>query len=147
VTNREADTVGVVDASSLQVVKTIEAPSFPIRAEVTPDGKRVLVTLARSGNLAIYSTAVPALALEKVVKLEATIAADQSGRLMAGFAGSSVPIGIEIAPDGKRAYVAHANADQISIVDLSEGKRIGFLTAGKEPDGMGMSPLDVKPAK
>jgi len=58
-----------------------------------------------------------------------------------------VPIGIEIAPDGKRAYVAHANADQISIADLAEWKKVGSLAAGKEPDGMGMSALEVKPAK
>ena len=117
----------------------------PERAEVTPDGKRVLVSLARSGDLAVFSTA--GLALETRVKLEATPAADRAGRLMTQFGDSSVPIGIEIAPDGKRAYVAHANADQISIVDLAEGKRVGFLTAGKEPDGMGMSPLRVSGQK
>lgn len=145
VTNREADTVTVLDASSLKIVKTIPAAAFPIRAEATPDGKRVLVSLAKSGDLAVFSTASPAL--ERRVKLEATPAADRAGRLMTQFGDSSVPIGIEIAPDGKRAYVAHANADQISIVDLAGGKQAGFLTAGKEPDGMGMSPLDVKPSK
>ena len=41
----------------------------------------------------------------------------------------------------KRAYVAHANADDISIIDLTEGKVVGTLSAGKEPDGMGYSPL------
>jgi YVTN family beta-propeller protein len=144
VTNREADTVSVVDASSLQIVKSIPAAAFPIRAEVTPDGKRALVSLAKSGDLAVFSTA--GLALETRVKLEATAVGDKSGRLLQ-FGDSSAPIGIEIAPDGKRAYIAHANADQISIFDLAEGKRVGFLTAGKEPDGMGMSPLDVKSSK
>jgi hypothetical protein len=43
--------------------------------------------------------------------------------------------------------VAHANGDTISIVDLKEGKRVGSLTAGKEPDGMGYSKVTVKPAK
>lgn len=143
VTNRAADTVSVVDTATLKVLKTIEAASFPIRAEVTPDGKWALVSLAKSGDLAIFSTT--SLALERRVPLEATVAADRGGRLL-DFGNSSVPIGIEIAPDGQRAYVAHANADQISIVDLKEGKRIGFLTAGKEPDGMGMSALDVKAA-
>lgn len=67
-----------------------------------------------------------------------------AGRLLADFGNSSVPIGIEIAPDGRRAYVAHANADQISIIDLAEWKKVGALTAGKEPDGMGLSVLEVK---
>ena len=145
VTNREADTVAVVDASSLKIVKTIEAAAFPIRAEATPDGKRVLVSLAKSGDLAVFSTA--ALTLERRVKLEAAPAADRAGRLLTQFGDSSVPIGIEIAPDGKRAYIAHANADQISIVDLAEGRQVGFLTAGREPDGMGMSVLDVTPSR
>ena len=145
VTNREADTVTVLDASTLKVVKSFAAASFPIRAEATPDGKRVLVSLAKSGDLAVFTTAGPAL--ESRIKLEAAAASDQEGRLLAGFGNSSVPIGIEIAPDGKRAYVAHANADQISVVDLAAGKKVGSLTAGKEPDGMGMSPLDVKPSK
>jgi YVTN family beta-propeller protein len=144
VTNRAADTVTVLDAATLKVVKTFEAPSFPIRAEVTPDGKRVLVSLARTGDLAVFSTAGPVL--ERRIPLEAPPAADRGGRLL-DFGNSSVPIGIEIAPDGKRAYVAHANADQISIVDLGEWKKVGSLTAGKEPDGMGMSTLGVKPAK
>ncbi len=40
--------------------------------------------------------------------------------------------------------MAHANADQISVVDLESWKRTGSLTAGKEPDGMGYSPLDLR---
>ncbi len=142
VTNRAADSVSVVDAATLKIVKTFEAPSFPIRAEVTPDGKRVLVSLAKSGDVAVFSTS--GLTLERRIPLEAPPAADRGGRLLADFGDSSVPIGIEIAPDGKRAYVAHANADQISIVDLAEWKKVGSLTAGKEPDGMGMSALAVK---
>lgn len=142
VTNRAADTVTVLDTATLKAVKTFEAPSFPIRAEATPDGKRVLVSLARSGDLAVFSTS--GLALERRMPLAAPPAADRGGRLLADFGDSSVPIGIEIAPDGKRAYVAHANADQISIVDLTEWKKVGSLTAGKEPDGMGMSVLSVK---
>jgi YVTN family beta-propeller protein len=145
VTNRAADTVTVLDASTLKMVKNFEVASFPIRAEVTPDGKRVLVSLAKSGDVAVFSTAGPSL--ERRIPLEAPPAADRSGRLLADFGNSSVPVGIEIAPDGKRAYVAHVNADEISIVDLGEWKKVGSLTAGKEPDGMGISALDVKPAK
>lgn len=145
VTNRAADTVSVVDTATLLVTKTFEAPAFPIRAEVTPDGKRVLISLAKSGDVAVFATAGPAL--ERRIALPAPPVADRGGRLLADFGDSSIPIGIEIAPDGKRAYVAHANADQISIIDLESFKKVGSLTAGKEPDGMGMSPLDVKPAK
>ena len=74
------------------------------------------------------------------------LAAPVFGRLMASgpFGNSSVPIGVLIEPDGKRAFVAHANGDAISIVDLQRWQKVGTLTAGKEPDGMGYSKLTVK---
>lgn len=128
VTNRAADTVTVVDAMTLKVLGSQPSAKFPIRAEATPDGKHVLVSNAQSGDLSVFTTADRKL--ERRISLE-------TGE-------TSVPIGIEIAPDGKRAYVAHAGADQISIVDLKSWKRVGSLTAGKEPDGMGYSKVDVK---
>lgn len=143
VTNRAADTVTVLDAGSLAVLATLESAAFPIRAEALPDGKRVLVSNAKSGDLSVFSVADRKLERRIPLQLEATA---REGRLLA-FGDSSVPIGIEIAPDGKRAWIAHANADQISVVDLESWKRIGSLTAGKEPDGMAYSPLAVRPAK
>jgi YVTN family beta-propeller protein len=143
VTNREADTVTVVDARTLQVLGTVESASFPIRAKATPDGRHMLVSNARSGDLSVFTVADRKLA--RRVSLAAEAKKDQEGRLMAGpgFAGS-VPIGILVEPGGERAYVAHANADAISVVDLSAWQRTGTLTAGREPDGMGYSKLDVK---
>ncbi|MGZ8708715.1 MAG: YncE family protein, partial [Thermoanaerobaculia bacterium] len=38
VTNREADTLSVIDAKTLEVKATIEAKGFPIRIAFTPDG-------------------------------------------------------------------------------------------------------------
>jgi YVTN family beta-propeller protein len=67
------------------------------------------------------------------------------GRLMA-FGDSSVPIGIVVEPGGARAYVAHANADEITIVDLATWQVAGSLRAGQEPDGMAFSPLAVTAA-
>lgn len=141
VTNRAADTVSVLDAGSLAVVASVPSASFPIRAKVTPDGKHVLVTNARSGDLAVFSAADRSL--ERKVPLALTAAVRTEGRLMA-FGDSSVPIGVLVEPSGKRAFVAHANADEISIVDLTEWKKVGSLTAGKEPDGMGYSNEHVR---
>lgn len=128
VVNRAADTVTVLDAASLEVLGSLPSAKFPIRAEATPDGQRVLVSNAQSGDLSVFTTADRKL--ERRVSLE--------------LGESSAPVGIEIAPDSKRAYVAHTGADQISIVDLEAWKRVGTLTAGKTPDGMGYSGVDVK---
>ena len=140
VTNRAADTVSVLDASTLAVSASVPSASFPIRAKVTPDGRHVLVTNAKSGDLAVFSAADRSL--ERKVPLALTTEIRTEGRLMA-FGDSSVPIGVLVEPSGKRAFVAHANADEISIVDLSEWKKVGSLTADKEPDGMGYSAVSV----
>lgn len=142
ITNREADTVTVVDAKTLEMLGSVPSASFPIRAKATPDGKHVLVSNAKSGDLSVFTAADRKLA--RRMTLQVASAADKDGRLMGNFGDSSVPIGILIEPDGKRAFVAHANGDAISIVDLVKWERIGSLTAGKEPDGMGYSKLDVK---
>lgn len=144
VTNRAADTVTVLDAAYLEVLATLPAPSFPIRAVATPDGAHVLVTAARSGDIKVFEVASRRLA--RAVTLEVA-ASETSGRLFGDtFGSSSVPIGILVTPDGRRAFVAHANADVISVVDLATWQRVGSLRAGKEPDGMGYSRLKVEVA-
>ena len=144
VTNRSADTVTVVDTKTLEILGSVPSASFPIRAKATPDGKHVLVSNAKSGDLSVFSVADRKLA--RRVALPVKSAADKEGRLMGAFGDSSVPIGILIEPGGQRAFVAHANGDAISIVDLGKWERSGSLTAGKEPDGMGWSKVDVKKA-
>jgi YVTN family beta-propeller protein len=142
VTNRGADTVTVLDAGTLELIKEIPCASFPIRAKVTPDGRHILVSNARSGDLAVFNAATK----EELHRIPMELTAEiTEGRLFGGrFGDSSVPIGILIQPDGRLAYVANANADVISIVDLSEWKTDGYLTAGREPDGLGYSPHVVK---
>ncbi len=144
VTNRAADTVTVLDAATLEILATLPSPAFPIRAVATPDGARILVTAARSGDIKVFDVASRVLARSVVLEVSATAT---GGRLFGdAFGASSVPIGILVAPDGRRAFVAHANADVISIVDLLSWERVGSLRAGKEPDGMGFSPLAVEVA-
>jgi YVTN family beta-propeller protein len=141
VTNRAADTVTRVDPATRAVVATVASAAFPIRAELTPDGRRLLVTNARSGDLTVIDTATGAV--ERRVALALT-AGSGEGRLL-DFAGSSVPIGIEIAPDGRRAWIAHANADVIQVLDLVTWQPAGLLRAGREPDGMAYSAVAVRP--
>ena len=145
VTNRAADTVSVLDAVTLEMIATLPSPAFPIRAAVTPDGAKVLITAAKSGDIKVFDVASRALARAVPLEVEAT---ETTGRLFGdAFGTSSVPIGIVISPEGQRAFVAHANADVISVVDVPSGQRVGTLRAGKEPDGMGFSPLAVEVAK
>jgi DNA-binding beta-propeller fold protein YncE len=109
---------------------------------VTPDGRWVLVSNARTGELAVFDAKqrTEARRLPLKAELRAT-----EGRLMQ-FGDSSVPIGVVVHPDGKRAWVAHANADVITVLDLEKWTASGTLKAGREPDGMAYSPLAVTAA-
>jgi len=136
VTNRAADTVTVLDAQSLEKLADFDSEGFPIRATATSKGQ-VLVTRARAGDLVIYD----ASSHEEVRRVEFDLASlGSDGRLFGDrFGDSSVPIGVVPNGDGTRAFVAHANADVITEIDLAEGAIVRTLRAGKEPDGMGWS--------
>jgi DNA-binding beta-propeller fold protein YncE len=142
VTNRGADTITILDADTLEPAGEISSEGFPIRATATPEGQ-VLVTRARAGDLAIYDAEtfeelrVVAFDLESM-DVEERLFGDR-------FGDSSVPIGVIADNTGEVAWVAHANADVITEIDLATGDITRMLRAGKEPDGMGFSPLSVEP--
>lgn len=142
VTNRDADDVVLLDAKSLEIVQRLPSASFPIRAEITPDGRWLLVTNARSGDLTVIDTEERRVA--RTVDLGRG-ASDVEGRLFGDrFGDSSVPIGIEIAPDGRHAWIAHANADVVQVLDLRSWTPTGVVHPGKEPDGMAYSKVEVR---
>ena len=141
VTNRAADTITILDADSLAPAGEIASEGFPIRATATPKGQ-VLVTRARAGDLAIYDAEtfeeirVVAFDLESM-DVEERLFGDR-------FGNSSVPIGVIVDAVGEYAWVAHANADVITEIDLATGDIVRMLRAGREPDGMGYSGLTVQ---
>jgi YVTN family beta-propeller protein len=142
VTNRSADTVSVIDAESLEILAQIPCASFPIRAKATPDGQHVLVSCARTADIAVLDVAER----KEVRRIPQDLrAVDTEERLFGDrFGESSVPIGIVIHPNGKKAWVAHTNADVVAEIDLASWKIVRLLEAGREPDGMAYSALEVE---
>jgi len=135
VTNRGADTVSVVDAMKLTVLATIPAAKFPIRVKITPDGKRALVSCAQSGDVAVFD--VKSRKEVKRISMDREAVPGSEARVFSTrFGKSPVPVGLLIAPDGRRAWVASTNADVVSVIDLEKLEVVGRLTAGKEPDGL-----------
>ena len=135
VTNRGADTVSILDTKSLAITATLKVPQFPIRVKITPDGKRALVSCARSGDVAVFDTAARREIRRIAIDREAV--PGSGDRLFSTrFGKSPVPVGLLIAPDGKRAWVASTNADVVSAIDLDRLAVVGRVTAGKEPDGL-----------
>jgi len=132
VTNRGDDTVSVVDAESLEVLATLDSPGFPIRIAVTPDGRRALVTNARAATLSVFDI--------RDRKLLTTVqVADPDAEYQQTLLGTTaLPIGVEIAPDGKRAFVAISGGNEIAVIDTADWQIVDRWAAGREPDALGV---------
>ena len=141
VSNRDEDTVSIVDAASMRVVSSVRAEGFPIRVHITRDGTRALVTVPRRDQLLVFDVA--RRMLRASIDLPRAPVETQGRLLGAAFNTSTVPIGVVTDGAGQRAYVAQANADQIAIIDLASARVVGRLATSREPDGMGWSPVRV----
>lgn len=139
VSNRQGNTVSIVDAESLEVTQTLDCPAFPIRVKFTPDGKHVLVSCARSGDVAVFNAAEKTIA--RRIAMDEQSVENTEDRLIQ-FEGSPVPIGILIPPDGRHAFIANTLADIVTVIDLTEWTVVDRYRAGKEPDGLGFSSLE-----
>ena len=146
VTNRAANTVSVIDVNSLKILATLESKDFPIRVKFAPGGRHVLVSNARSGDVAIFDTAARKEIRRIPMQLKAAEGATSGQRIFGNqFGQGPVPVGILVAPKLSHAFVANTNADIVTMIDLKKWEITGRLTAGKEPDGLGYSPVTPKP--
>lgn len=115
--NSHDGTVSIIDLTSRKVVQTIDTRTkMANRLKFTPDGKTVLISDLRSGDLVIIDAS--SRKEQKRVNL---------GRGAAG---------ILIVPDGSRAYVAVSPDNNIAVFDLKTLSVIGHIPTGNGPDGM-----------
>lgn len=141
VTDREADDVVALDPEDLSVRHRLEAEGFPIRAAVTPDGSRLLVSCARAGVLRAFDLTGDAPEAAGVLDFGALARGDGSERLFGSTMGDSpTPIGIALSADGERAYVSLAHADRVAEVAVSDLVVLRTFATGREPDGIAWYP-------
>lgn len=140
VANRAVDSITVLDADSLEVLAELETGDFPIRLEMSADGRHALVTNAESSELGVYDVAERREVVRKKLQLEGGKGASIFGE----FGDSSVPIGIQTHPTRPVIYIAHANGDAVSEISTETWEILRVLDAGPEPDGMAYSPLGVE---
>jgi YVTN family beta-propeller protein len=86
------------------------------RLKFTPDGKLVFISTLGGPDLTIIDAET-----RNVVK-----------RVKIGRGAA----GIQMQPDGLRAYVACTPDDYIAIIDLKSLEVAGHIEAGKQPDGL-----------
>ena len=115
VANAQDGTVSVIDLAGRKVVATlmVHVPGAN-RLKFTPDGRRVLVGTQEG-------VAVLDAGTREVVK-----------RVVLGRGAS----GIQMEPNGARAFVACNRDGYVAVVDLKTLTMVGKIDAGGEPDGM-----------
>jgi YVTN family beta-propeller protein len=117
VANAGDGTVSIIDAASKQVTQTLAADvSSANRLKFTPDGKFVLISALRGADVTVIDAAT-----RKTTK-----------RIPVGHGAA----GIEMQPDGARAYVACTPDDYVAVIDLHSMEVVGHIQAGSNPDGL-----------
>jgi YVTN family beta-propeller protein len=115
--NAQDGTISIIDVASKTVTETLAANvNGANRLKFTPDGKYVLVSSLGGAELAILDAA----------------SRQDTKRLTIGRGAA----GIEMQPDGARAYVACTPDDYVTIVDLKTLEVTGRIEAGRQPDGL-----------
>ena len=117
IANSGDGTVSVIDAATKKVSAIINIKaSHSNRLKFSPDGSRVFITDAVSGDLIVLD-------------------AKSHAELKRLHLGKSCE-GILIQPDGSRAYVAVSGDNHVAIIDLKTLAVTGKLETGKDPDGL-----------
>jgi YVTN family beta-propeller protein len=117
VANARDGTVSVVDVAAKKVVATLAANVRGAnRLKFTPDGKLVLISSLGGSDLIVLDSATRREV--RRVKL---------GRGAAG---------IQMDPDGSRAFVACTPDNYVAVIDLKTLAATGRIDAGQEPDGL-----------
>lgn len=115
--NSQDGTVSIVNVAAKKVVETLDVKTkHSNRLKFTPDGKLVLISDPEGAALVVVDAAS-----HKVVKT-----------LNVGRGAE----GIQVQPDGSRAFVALAEENSVAVINLKSLDVTGHITGLQGPDGM-----------
>lgn len=115
--NAQDGTISILDLAQKKVTQTLDAHvNSANRLKFTPDGKLALVSVLNGADLSIFDVAT------KTLKKKIPIGHGAAG--------------IEMQPDGTRAFVACTPDSYVVVIDLKTLESTGHFDAGKNPDGM-----------
>jgi len=115
--NAQDGTISILDLAQKKVTQTLDAHvNSANRLKFTPDGKLAFVSVLNGADLSIFDVAT------KTLKKKIPIGHGAAG--------------IEMQPDGSRAFIACTPDSYVVVVDLKTLESTGHFDAGKNPDGM-----------
>jgi YVTN family beta-propeller protein len=117
VANAQDGTISIINVSEKKVTDTLAANVRGAnRLKFTMDGKQVLVSSLNGSDLVV---------LDAVTRKEIK-------RISLGHGAA----GIEVQPDGSRAFVACTPDNYVAVIDLKALQVTGHIDLGPEPDGL-----------
>jgi len=109
--------VYVIDTAAMKVAQVLDAKAVGAnRVKFTHDGRWVLISSLRSGDVLVYDAK----------------ARTESKRLHVGTGCA----GVLVAPDDKRAYVACTSDNSVVVLDLHTWVPVDHIDVGPQPDGL-----------
>jgi YVTN family beta-propeller protein len=118
VANAGDGTVSIIELGTKKVTQTLAANVRTAnRLKFTPDGKLVLIASLSGPDLAVFDAATRR----------------EAKRVNIGHGAA----GIEVQPDGRRAYVACTPDNYVAVIDLKSLEVVGHIDSGRQPDGLG----------
>lgn len=125
VADRAGDTVQVIDVETGRVLNRHRTGKTPIRVTISPDGRHAITSDYGAGTISVFDAAT--------TRPLRTIAVGEPGfeQVTALFSA-----------DG-RLYIAETGIDRIAEIDFASGRLLGRLPAGRNGDGLGISPVAV----
>jgi YVTN family beta-propeller protein len=140
---RADGTLSWFDANTLERSGGTAMPGIPIRIAFSPDGARAYVTRAGTGDVVALDGVTGRQFAQR--KLDVPLAPDAASRPFAALApGSSLPVGLAVAPDGRSIYVAATMADRVLQLDALTLEVLRTIEVGGEPDGLALTPVMPK---
>ena len=147
-------------------VRSFSAPAQPEAVNVAPDGSRVFAGSNATGTVTEWRTSDgrPTTVGEgfgwpyRVLLtpgIEQIIIPDLGNGVLRFFDGDDYdergrisfaregPQGLILHPDGRHLFLSLSAADRIAIVDIETREIVGYLPAGRGPDGIGYSSLVI----
>jgi DNA-binding beta-propeller fold protein YncE len=110
-------TITIIDLPPKKVIATLDAKVFGAnRLKFTLDGKHVLISSLRNGDLVVYDAA----------------SRTEWKRVPIGHGAA----GILMDPNGTRAFIACSPDNYIVVLDLKTFEVTGHIDVGGEPDGL-----------
>jgi YVTN family beta-propeller protein len=121
--NAQDGTITIINVASKKAVQTLPiSVNHANRLKFTANGQRVLVSGLGAGSAS------------KGSNLEILDAATRNEVKQLNLGGGSA--GIQIVPDGSRAFIAVSERNKVVVVDLKSLEVTGEVQTGKQPDGL-----------